>query len=307
MVVNRKEPPMPINRSSFVLPLAKDPSSRFLAWITALMSYLAALALAGAMAVSDMAQRWDNGLAGGLTVQISAVPDTDGAGRTLAERTEAALTVLRATDGIRTADALSAKDASRLLEPWLGPDSAADPLLPVPVLIDVVTDGPVAVASLAERLAKAVPGATLDDHAVWLSDLRAFTRAVEIAALCVVAVIGGAGVMAVVFAVRAGLAIHQGVVQLLHHMGATDGYVAHQFEVHVLGLSLRGGGGGLVLAALTLLGLNQAADGLRATILPDLSMDPAQWLALALIPVAAAMLAVVTARLTVLRTLETMP
>ena len=56
-----------------------------------------------------------------------------------------------------------------------------------------------------------------------------------------VLLVGGASVAAVVFAVRTGLAIHSPVVELLHIMGATDAYVARQFQTHVAGLALRGG------------------------------------------------------------------
>ncbi|MBP2228504.1 cell division protein FtsX [Azospirillum agricola] len=286
------------------LPLAKDPSSRFLAWITALMVFLAALALAGAMVVSDMARRWDNGLAGGLTVQIAPLPGAPVA--PLDERVEAALTVLRAAPGVRTATALDAAATARLLEPWLGPE-AGDPLLPMPRLIDVATDGPVDVPGLTLRLKSAAPGATLDDHAVWLADLRAFAGAVHLAALGVVGLIGGAGVMTVVFSVRAGLAIHRHVVELLHLMGATDRYVSRQFETHVVGLTLRGGLIGLLLAVAALAGTLRASQELRASLLPDLALAPWQWAALALVPLAAALLARMTARWTVLRTLESLP
>ncbi len=286
------------------LPLARDPSSRFLAWITALMVFLAALALAGAMVVADMAKRWDSGLAGGLTVQIAPLPG--GAVAPLDERVEAALTVLRSAPGVKAATALSLSDTARLLEPWLGPE-AADPLLPMPRLIDVVTDGAVDVAGLAQRLKSAAPGATLDDHALWLADLRAFAGAVRLAALGVVALIGGAGVMSVVFSVRAGLAIHRHVVELLHLMGATDRYVSRQFEVHVAGLTLRGGLAGLGLAVAALVGTLHASRGLRASLLPDLSLAPWQWAVLGLVPLAAVVLAMATARWTVLRTLESLP
>lgn len=291
-------------RRRFDLPLARDPSSRFLAWITALMVYLATLSLCGAMVVSDLARRWDSGLAGGLTVQIAPLPGNGAA--PLSERVEAALTVLRSTPGIRSASALSAEEAGRLLEPWLGPE-ASDPLLPMPRLIDVVTDGPVDTASLTERLKSAAPGATLDDHAVWLADLRSFARALEGAALAVVLLIGSAGVMSVVFAVRAGLAIHRNLVELLHLMGATDRYVSRQFEAHVTGLALRGGTVGLVLALATLGGVMHAADRLQAGLLPDVGLQAWQWGVLVLVPLVAALLATATARWTVLRTLESLP
>ena len=286
----------------FDLPLAQDPTGRFLTWITALMVYLAVLALAGTLMVSDVARRWDSALAGGLTVQVAPL---DGA-TPLDERVEAALAVLRATPGVKAATALTPEENARLLEPWLGPE-AADPLLPVPRLIDVVTDGPVDVPALAERLAVEARGATLDDHAVWLADLRAFASALQLAAVGILLLIGGAGVVAVVFSVRAGLAIHRHVVELLHLMGATDRYVARQFEAHALNLALKGGLVGLALAAATLGGVHHASAGLRASLLPDVTLAPWQWLALAAVPLTACALAVVTARWTVLRTLVTLP
>lgn len=296
---------LPVRRKRFDLPLAKDPTSRFLSWLTALMVYLAALALAGMLLVSGMAQRWDAGLAGGLTVQIAPLSESAG-GAPLNDRVEAALTVLRSTPGIRSANALSDQDIAKLLEPWLGRE-AADPMLPMPRLIDVVTDGPVDLNALTLRLTSAAPGATVDDHAVWLADLRHFANALNLAALAVVALIGGAGVTAVVFAVRAGLAIHRNVVELLHLMGATDRYVARQFEQHVLGLTLRGGLGGLVLAVVTLAAIDRAAAGLRASLLPTLRLEFWQMGLLVVVPLAACLLAVVTARWTVLRTLGSMP
>lgn len=286
------------------LPLAVDPSSRFLGWITALMAFLAVLALAGAMLVSDMAQRWDSGLAGGLTVQVAPMPGAPVA--SLDERVEAAVTVLRAFPGIRSASVLGGGEIARLLEPWLG-SGASDPLLPMPRLIDVAADGPVDIAALRLRLASAAPGATLDDHAVWLADLRSFAGAVRLAALGVVLLIGAAAVMTVVFAVRTGLAIHRPVVELLHLMGATDRYVSRQFERHVVSLSLRGGAIGLLLAGGTLYGLYRASQGLRASLLSDLSLQPWQWAVLLLVPGMLALLALATARWTVLRTLESMP
>ncbi|WP_448192009.1 cell division protein FtsX [Azospirillum sp. sgz301742] len=293
-----------VQRRHFDLPLAHDPTARFLLLITAVMVYLAALALAGALVVSDMARRWDSGLAGGLTVQI--VPLSGPGAVPVAERLEKVLAVLRGTPGIRSATALSADQVAHLLEPWLGREGAKDPLLPVPTLVDVTTGGPVDVAGLTAHLST-VPGVTIDDHAAWLADLRAFAGSVEMAAIGIVLLISAAAVMSVVFAVRAGLAIHRNVVELLHLMGAPDRYVARQFESHVLGLCLRGGACGLGLAALTLFGVSRAAGSLRASLLPDASLSPWQWAALALVPLTACALAMLTARWTVLRTLETMP
>ena len=292
-------------RQRLDLPLAEDSTGRFLVWIMAVMIYLAIVALAGSMVLAGMAGRWESGLTGRLTVQIAPLPEASVA--PLAQRTEVTLALLRSTPGIQRAEPVGAAAAHKLLEPWLGNALLDD--LPLPALIDVevgpgsALDAP----ALAERLAGAVPGARLDNHAAWLADLRVLAHTAQLVALAVVLLVGGAAVASVVFAVRTGLAIHSPVVELLHIMGATDAYVARQFQTHVAGLALRGGAVGLGLAALTLLALRLAAGDTPVGLMPDMTLGLREWLALIAVPLVAALLAVVTARWTVLRVLTRMP
>lgn len=293
------------------LPLERDITGRFLPWIVALMVWLAMLALAGAMAVSGIAERWDNGLAGTLTVEVAprtgpeAAPEAEAAPD---GRVGAALELLRSTPGVAAAEPLGGEELSDLLSPWLGGDAVLEDL-PVPVLIDVRLAGepPVDVGELSRRLAEAVPGAQVDDHQAWLDDLLAFARTLEALAFSIVALVGIAAMAAVVFVARAGLAIHARVVELLHLIGASDGYVARQFQRHVLGLALRGSIGGALLAALTLFGLRFAGGDLLGGLLPAVALSPLQLAALAVVPAAATLIAAATARATVMRSLERLP
>ena len=292
-------------RQRLDLPLAEDSTGRFLVWIMAVMIYLAIVALAGSMVLAGMAGRWESGLTGRLTVQIAPLPDASVP--PLAQRTEVTLALLRSTPGVTRAEPVGASAAHKLLEPWLGNALLDD--LPLPALIDVEVGASAGldVPALAERLAAAVPGARLDNHAAWLADLRSLAHTAQLVALAVVLLVGGASVAAVVFAVRTGLAIHSPVVELLHIMGATDAYVARQFQTHVAGLALRGGVVGLALGALTLLALRLAAGDTPVGLMPDMTLGLREWLALIAVPLVAAALAVVTARWTVLRVLTRMP
>lgn len=294
-------------QARYDLPLERDVTGRFLPWIIALMVWLAMLALAGAMAVSGMADRWDKGLAGTLTVQVPPGAGGSEAG-TPDRRVEAALELLRATPGVAAAEPLGGGELSDLLSPWLGGEAALDDL-PVPALIDVRLSGDPGVdaAALADRLAEAVPGTQVDDHQAWLDDLLALARTLEALAAAVVALVGAAAMAAVIFVTRAGLAIHARVVELLHLIGASDQYVARQFQRHVLGLALRGSIGGALLAALTLLGLRLAGGDLLGGLLPAVPLSPLQMSALAVVPAAAALTAAATARATVMRSLERLP
>lgn len=289
------------------MPLEEDTTGRFLPWIIGLMVFLATLALAAAMMLSELATRWDTGLSGILTVQVPPASDPNGPGT--AERLETVLALLRAESQVATARVLDAAETRRLLEPWLG-DAATLADLPVPALVDVTLRGDgagVDLDDLRRRLDAVAPGTSVDSHAAWLGELRRLARTIELVALAVIVLVGSAAVAAVVLVTRAGLAIHAHVVELLHLMGAPDGYVARQFQIHVTGLAMQGALGGLALALATLFAVVLVAGDLQAPLLPTLRLSAGQWLVLVVIPLAAILLATVAARWAALRELARLP
>jgi cell division transport system permease protein len=220
---------------------------------------------------------------------------------------------LRGTAGIANATPLDRAAEGKLLQPFLGTAVTPDEL-ELPRLIDlrVAAGTTLDLAALKTKLAAAAPGAVLDDHQQWLDRLYALALSVEAAGLAIVAMVSAASVLTVIFTTRAGLAVHRDVIELLHMVGARDGYIAHQFEREALRLGFAGGIGGLVLAALTIWGLGHAAAavavfGEEAALLPDLRLVAWQWSALALLPIAAGLAAMATARITVLRVLARLP
>jgi cell division transport system permease protein len=289
-----------------ILPLARDPSSRFLPWITGFMVFLAALALAAAMAVSNASSDWRRGLTGTLTVQVLPIAaETDP--RALDARVAAAVALVRNAPGVARAEALPPDRMAAMLAPWLG-DGAVIADLPLPRLIDVELAGgaPFDSAALARRLAESVPGTSVDDHGVWLRRFAAFARAIEVTAAIVVALISTAAIAVVVFATRSGLVVHRDAIEILHLIGARDGFIARQFQLHAMALGFKGGVLGLVLAGATLALLFHFAQRIDAALLPALGLGAVQWTALALLPVAAAAIGMATARRTVMRALRRM-
>lgn len=294
-------------RQRLDIPLNRDSSVRFLPWIIGLMVYLAGLALAGTLVLNGTLARWDRSLSGTLTVQLPPVePGKDDA-------LPLVLQILRETAGVKNAEPLGTEATGRLLEPWLGNALSAEDL-PLPRLIDlrIDTDAPPDLAALRARLAAAVPQAVLDDHRLWLDRLASLVVSVELTALAVVALIGAAAVLTVVFTTRAGLAVHHGVIEVLHLIGARDTYIARQFERQALELGLRGGIMGLLLTIATLALIGHASEatallGERMRLVPALELRFWQWLLIALLPAAAAGIAMLTARFTVLRALARMP
>ena len=286
------------------LPLDGDELSRYLPWLIAFMVYMATLALAGMLVLGALARYWDTDVSGTMTVQIPPTGSTDEDDK----RVRAAIEILLGEPAIVHAEAITEGRLMALLEPWLGTSEAVAEL-PLPRLVDVEIEpgADFDMAGLSRRLAAAVPGATLDDHRIWLDRLVRLIRSVEALAAVVLALMGSATVGTVIFTTRTGLAIHSDVIEVLHLIGAHDGYIARQFAQRALTLGLRGGLIGLALAVPTLLAIGSLARRMEAGIMPNLTLAPAHWLAVAALPLLVAAIAMLTARLTVTRTLARMP
>lgn len=285
------------------LPLERDALNRFLPWLIAFMVFMAVLALAGVMVFNGLASRWDAGVSATMTVQIPPSDDDAADDRKVA----AVLELLRAMPDVATAEAMPPAQVMALLEPWLGTGEVFEGL-PVPRLIDVELVAGTALDAelLRGRLAVAVAGVAVDDHGVWLDRLVRLVRAVEGLAAAVLVLMAVATAGTVVFTTRTSLAVHQEVIELLHLMGAHDSYIARQFATRALYLGLRGGIIGLVLGVPTLIGLDSLAARLEGGMLPELSLGFGQWLLIAALPLAVGLVAMVTARLTVTRSLAGM-
>lgn len=267
-------------------------------WVIAVMSFLTALALAGGIALANGA----SGLAGELgrtaTVQIvQANPDRAG------PQVAAALAALRVDPGVAHARALNAADMRRLLEPWVGAGNVtAD--LPAPAMIDVKLRPQADAATIGRRLRAVAPDARIDEHARWLRPLSGLIRALQMVAAVVILLVAAATVAVVALGVRSGLNVHRPTIELLHMMGAEDATIARVFQYRYLGYGLLGGlvGVGCACGVLVIVGgwLRRMDGG----VIGALSLPWPGWAALAVLPVAAGLLAMVAARVSVARALK---
>jgi cell division transport system permease protein len=288
------------------VPLEKDASARFLPWLIGFMVFLAALALTAANAVTNLADRWDTGLTGRMTVQVPPPPGAAN-GVDAANRVQAVLDVLRSRAGVERAQPVSRERMQQMLRPWLG-DSTEGADLPLPRLISVVVDpdAGVTAARLEEAISPAVPDAIVDDHDQALGRFLDVVWTVKMLALLVLGLVAAAAVITVIFVTRTGLAVHRQVIELLHLIGAHDSYVAAQFQRHAMRLGLLGGVIGLALALVTLLLLSQIIGVPDSAVVPKVDLHIWQWALLLLLPAITAGIATLTARVTVLRTLARM-
>lgn len=280
--------------------LPKDRAERApLVAVMAVMCYLAGLSLAANLMLARAASSWSTDLAGAVTVQIKPRADI-----TPEDQRSAALALLRATPGVAEAKPLADADVQRLLEPWLGKGvSLAE--LPVPQLIDVelLRGNPPDLKALSDDLARQVPGAVLDDHRTWNQRLMRFAGRLTGMGIAVLALVTLAAIAIVVFATRAGLHSNQETVEVLHLVGARAGFIASEFERDILWLALRAGFFGVAAVAVTLFGLGLLTPE-RDFFLPRTTIFPTDVIYLALVPLVCGLVAMITARLTVLNVLR---
>ncbi len=289
-----------MSKGNAIMP--SDRGAAPLDFVIAVMAFLAALALGASLIADRITESWSEGLAGKLTVQV--LPPNEGNARQMVAReTGAAVNVLRATPGIAYASALTDAQIDALVAPWIGQNGFVTDI-PMPRLIDasVAPGAKLDVAALAARLKQAAPHATLDDHRSWIARLSAISDTVRYSAYGILLLIAGATAAAVSFATRAGLEAHHEMVALLHQMGARAGFIARTVERHYLVSALVAALLGTLFAALFFLGAGGLERfGVEAVpFLPPLSLGWTEIPWLLLVPAATALIAWVTARISVL-------
>lgn len=220
-------------------------AGRSLTAVVAIMTFLAAITIGTAMVVLNAASDWQSEVGREVTIQVRPTP-----GRDVEADLHKAADLARAA--VRTADVqvYTKEESARLIEPWLGSGFALEEL-PIPRLI-VVKLGAGArpdLAALRQLLAAQVVTASLDDHRRWVGRMRTMAGTAVAGGVAVLALVLAATVLSITFATRGTMAANRPIVEVLHYVGATDGFIANQFQRHFLVLGFRGGaiGGGTAI------------------------------------------------------------
>ena len=285
-------------------------AGRSLAAVVAIMTFLAALTTGAVMLIVSTASDWQSDVGREVTIQVRPAP-----GRDIEADVRKAAEVARATPGIADVRAYTKQESARLVEPWLGGGLSLDDL-PIPRLIVVKLASGVLpdFAALRRALAAQVAGATLDDHRRWIDRMRTMAETAVAAGVGVLALVLAVTVLSVTFATRGTMATNRPIIEVLHYVGATDGFIAGQFQRHFLLLGFKGGaiGGG---GAIFFFGAMEAANAWltgtaggdeAAALFGNMSIGVSGYLAILLQVVLMAMVTALTSRRTVNRTLASM-
>ena len=271
-------------------------------WVLAIMIALTVIAVAGGLALGNLAKQARGELSGAVTVQIV---EADAEQR--ARSVDRASRILADDPAVQSFRAIPEAELDAMLEPWLGAGDAGD-AVPIPALIDVQLGR---VASEAEvtrlaRLLERVPGARVDAQSAWLKPVYSALRALQYLALALVFLLSLTGVAAVWMATRSAFSSHRETIEIVHHLGGTDSQIARVFQRSVAFDAVLGGAVGLALGELVVWLLGNQFAALDSGMVSGGGLVRTDWLILAAIPLGGIVLAVVTARVTVTSALRRM-
>jgi len=274
--------------------------SRFVPALIAVLVYLAAITLATLLLVSDLGGRWHDEAAGRMSIQLAIGDDAGRDGQI-----EAALAVVRAQPEVANAEVVDGSLLAARLLPWLG-GATLPPALPLPPVLEVRLNAAVGDAArpVQERLRRSLPGAEITSGGAVLEPALRLMRTIQALTALVLGVLAATLCASVVFATRARLAACDAAVELLHLLGADDVAITNVVAHGALRTALIGGIAGLALAIATLLAFAYLAGAATSA---ELSLSLPAWVVMALLPPAAAGLAVLTARLAARRALAQLP
>ncbi len=274
-------------------------------WVIAIMIALMVIAGAAALALRNTAQSAREDLSGGITVQIvEAAPEAR------QQQAAAALERLKAIPGIVSAELIPSNEVDALIEPWLGAGTLSGvDAIPVPAMLDARLDGKVSagrIADIQSQLKAVAPAARVDAQSSWLGPVFDAIQSLQWLAVGVIVLLGLCTGAAVLLAARTALGANRGTIEVVHLLGGTDAQIARIFQRSIGRDAVGGGAVGLALGLTVILFVGQRFAALGAGVALGGALGWSDWALLLAIPFAGVVLAMLTARLTVLRALRRM-
>ena len=274
-------------------------------WVIAIMVALTVMAAAAGLALSNVARNASSEISGGLTVQVveAAPAERD-------RQAEVAVALLRNRDDVAQVRRVPDAELEALVEPWLGEEAGtADEAIPIPALIDVRLRGPATaqrLAGLRAALTASVPAAKVDAQSDWLGPVFHAIHSLQWLAIGLVLLLAATSAAAVWLAARSALGSNRDTIEIVHLLGGTDSQIARIFQRSIAGDALVGGIVGLLLGLVAVFVLGSQFAALGSGMVAGGALRIVDWAAIGAVPVCGVLIAMFTARLTVLGALRRM-
>nr|WP_305956872.1 cell division protein [Aurantiacibacter sp. 219JJ12-13]MDP5260173.1 cell division protein [Aurantiacibacter sp. 219JJ12-13] len=273
-------------------------------WVIAIMIALTVMAASAGLALNNVATNARAEISGGITVQV-----VEGAPASRERQVERALSFFAQRDDVASMRRVPDEELAALVEPWLGEVANETEAVPTPALIDVRLSGPLTAERLREmrsELVRMVPAARLDAQAGWLAPVFDAIRSLQYLAMGLIALLALTSVAAVWLAARSALGSNRDTIEVIHHLGGTDGQIARIFQRSIGIDAALGGVAGLALGLGAIFVLGQQFADLGSGLVGGGTLGLRDWLVIGFVPLFGVILAMLTARLTVISALRRM-
>jgi cell division transport system permease protein len=297
------------NDGAAIVP-ARTVTGGSLTLVIAIMCFFACLTVGAVYLMNKSASGWMQNIASEISVQIepTAGVDADQLAREIS-------LFLEQQPGVLSASPIPLETSRSLLEPWLGKLETLE-TLPIPRLIAVQLDrtSPPDLAQVRAALASKFPSAILDDHRQWQNQIRTVTRSFALGGVAILLLVCAATTAIIVSATRSAMLSNREIVEVLHFVGATDRFIAKEFERHFLALGIRAGLVGALTAICVFLAMPTVMELLGGgtmtvaevkRVIGSEGLDGLGFLLLGGVVIAIAALCMMTSRLGVYRILNT--
>jgi len=227
-------------------------TGRTLMLLIAIMTFLSCVTLGAVVLVQKSAIGWSSDVGRELTIQIRPIE-----GEVMESNVRTAVSIAEAVPGVANAEPLSLDQSRELLEPWLGSDLDLSALAMPRLIVVELSDPMNADIDRLRSDLESVNGASLDTHAAWRRQLNTMAGTVVVSGLLVLALILTATILAIIFATRGTMASNRTIVDVLHFIGASNSFIAGEFQGRFMRIGLRGGliGGAAALLFFIVTGL----------------------------------------------------
>lgn len=273
-------------------------------WVIAIMIALTVMAAAAGLALGNLVDRARADLSGALTVQI-----VEANAEVRAAQAERAAELLLADEAVSGLRIIPPGELAELLAPWIGTSGDQGDAVPIPALIDVQLSGLADTAEIARLnalLEAEIPGARVDAQSDWLRPVYDALASLQYLALALIVLLAFTSAGAVWLAARSSFTNHSKTVEIVHLLGGTDRQIARIFQRSVTIDAMVGGVIGLVLGVLAVLLIGSQFGAIDSGMVAGGNLRRLDWVVLAAIPVIGVLLAMLTARITVMSALRRM-
>lgn len=246
-------------RPNSIVP-AQSVAGRTLMLLIGIMTFLSCVTFGGVLLVQKSAMGWSADVGREVTIQIRPLD-----GEVLDSNIRLAISLAEAIPGVSDARALSIEESQALLEPWLGAGlDLSDLSIPRLIIVRLADPNAADIARLEREIA-GINGATLETHAAWRVQLNTMAGTIVISGVLILALILVATALAIVFATRGTMSTNREIVDVLHFIGASNRFIAGEFQGRFLLIGLKGG----LVGGLAAIAFFVAAGMAMSTVMPD--------------------------------------